>query len=50
VSTDLVLTKRAVEKHVGAIFLRLGLPDEQLVSRRVTAVLMYLAEADARDP
>jgi hypothetical protein len=32
-----------------AIFLRPGLRDEQEVSRRVTAVLMYLAEADARD-
>jgi CheY-like chemotaxis protein len=43
-------TKRAVEKHVGAIFLRLGLRDEQVISRRVTAVLMYLAEADDPDP
>jgi hypothetical protein len=49
VSPALVLTKRAVEKHVGAIFLRPGLRDEQVVSRRVTAVLMYLAEADVRD-
>ena len=49
IADALVLTKRAVEKHVGAIFLRLGLRDEEVVSRRVTAVLMYLAEADARD-
>ena len=35
IAAELVLTKRAVEKHVGAIFLKLGLPSEDLVSRRV---------------
>jgi DNA-binding NarL/FixJ family response regulator len=44
-----VLTKRAVEKHVGAIFLKLGLHDEEVVSRRVAAVLLYLAEPRTRD-
>jgi DNA-binding NarL/FixJ family response regulator len=44
IAESLVLTKRAVEKHVGAIFLKLGLQDEEVVSRRVAAVLMYLAE------
>ena len=43
IADDLVLTKRAVEKHVGAIFLKLGLPGEDVVSRRVAAVLLYLA-------
>ena len=43
IADELVLTKRAVEKHVGSIFLKLGLPDEELVSRRVAAVLLYLA-------
>jgi len=43
IATDLVLTKRAVEKHVGAIFLKLALPGEDIVSRRVAAVLLYLA-------
>jgi DNA-binding NarL/FixJ family response regulator len=43
IAGELVLTKRAVEKHVGAIFLKLGLPGENLVSRRVAAVLLYLA-------
>jgi DNA-binding NarL/FixJ family response regulator len=47
IAEELVLTKSAVEKHIGAIFLKLGLPDEDLVSRRVTAVLLYLAEAGA---
>jgi DNA-binding NarL/FixJ family response regulator len=46
IAEALVLTKRAVEKHVGAIFTRLALNDEEDVSRRVVAVLMYLAERD----
>jgi DNA-binding NarL/FixJ family response regulator len=43
IAEHLVLTKKAVEKHVGSIFLKLGLPEEQVVSRRVAAVLLYLA-------
>jgi DNA-binding NarL/FixJ family response regulator len=46
IADDLVLTKRAVEKHVGAIFQKLGLPDEDQVSRRVAAVLMYLTDGE----
>jgi DNA-binding NarL/FixJ family response regulator len=45
IAESLVLTKRAVEKHVGAIFQKLCLEDDGVVSRRVTAVLLYLAEA-----
>jgi len=40
----LVLTKRAVEKHINAIFLKLGLSQAGDVSRRVKAALIYLAE------
>jgi DNA-binding NarL/FixJ family response regulator len=43
IAEHLVLTKRAVEKHVGSIFLKLSLPEEHVVSRRVAAVLLYLA-------
>jgi DNA-binding NarL/FixJ family response regulator len=46
IAESLVLTKRAVEKHVNSIFLKLGLPEDQDVSRRVKATLIYLAEAD----
>jgi DNA-binding NarL/FixJ family response regulator len=46
IAESLVLTKRAVEKHVGAIFQKLCLEDDEVVSRRVTAVLMYLAAND----
>jgi len=43
IASSLVLTKRAVEKHVGAIFAKLGLEDDEVLSRRVTAVLLYLS-------
>jgi DNA-binding NarL/FixJ family response regulator len=44
IAESLVLTKRAVEKHVNSIFYKLGLPDDQEVSRRVKATLIYLSE------
>jgi DNA-binding NarL/FixJ family response regulator len=40
----LVLTKRSVEKHINAIFLKLGLSDAESVSKRVKATLVFLAE------
>jgi DNA-binding NarL/FixJ family response regulator len=49
IADDLVLTKRAVEKHINAIFLKLGFtygPDSESVSKRVKAALFFLAEAD----
>jgi DNA-binding NarL/FixJ family response regulator len=48
IAADLVLTKRAIEKHINAIFLKLGLSFAQDVSRRVKATLIYLAAT--RDP
>jgi DNA-binding NarL/FixJ family response regulator len=44
IADELVLTKRAVEKHINAIFLKLGLTYAMDVSRRVKAALIYLAE------
>ncbi len=44
IAEQLVLTKRAVEKHVGAIFAKLELDEESLVSRRVAATLVYLGQ------
>ncbi|HEX7610432.1 MAG TPA: response regulator transcription factor [Solirubrobacteraceae bacterium] len=44
IAESLVLTKRAVEKHVNSIFSKLDLPEAHDVSRRVKATLMYLAE------
>jgi DNA-binding NarL/FixJ family response regulator len=45
IAESLFLTKRAVEKHINAIFLKLGLSDAQDVSKRVKAALMLLSEA-----
>jgi DNA-binding NarL/FixJ family response regulator len=47
IAEDLVLTKRAVEKHINAIFLKLDLtysPDADQISKRVKAALIFLAE------
>jgi len=44
IAANLFLTKRAVEKHINAIFLKLGLADAQDVSKRVKAALILLAE------
>lgn len=44
IADALVLTKRAVEKHVNAIFAKLELGDPGHVSPRVKAALLYLAD------
>ena len=49
ISETLVLTKRAVEKHINSIFLKLNLSHSQAaeeVSPRVKAALLFLAESD----
>jgi DNA-binding NarL/FixJ family response regulator len=40
----LFLSERAVEKHINAIFSKLGVSEEAETHRRVKAVLLYLAE------
>ena len=45
IAETLVLTKRAVEKHINSIFMKLGLVTDEDVSRRVAATLMFLADA-----
>lgn len=42
VARRLVLTQRAVEKHINSIFAKLGLTVDDSVDRRVKAVLMFL--------
>jgi DNA-binding NarL/FixJ family response regulator len=46
IADDLVVTKRAVERHINAIFLKLGLREDEDVSRRVKAALLYLADQE----
>ena len=46
IAETLFLTKRAVEKHINSIFLKLGLANVEDVSKRVTATLMFLSDAD----
>ena len=47
IAAALVLSERAVEKHINAIFSKLHLSEEPDVNRRVAAVLMYLTAGDA---
>jgi DNA-binding NarL/FixJ family response regulator len=44
IADALVLSKRAVEKHINAIFLKLNLTQDEDVSRRVKAALIYLSQ------
>jgi DNA-binding NarL/FixJ family response regulator len=43
IAAALVLTERAVEKHINSIFSKLSLSEEPAVHRRVKAVLLYLS-------
>jgi DNA-binding NarL/FixJ family response regulator len=43
IAESLVLTKRAVEKHINSIFIKLRLAGSEEVSKRVKATLMFLA-------
>lgn len=45
IAASLVLTERAVEKHITSVFAKLGLaPEDADVHRRVRAALVYLSE------
>jgi DNA-binding NarL/FixJ family response regulator len=43
IASSLTITKRAVERHINAIFLKLDLGEPADVSRRVKAALVYLS-------
>jgi DNA-binding NarL/FixJ family response regulator len=44
IAGSLILSERAVEKHINSIFSKLGLSQETATHRRVKAVLLYLSE------
>ena len=48
IADSLFLTKRAVEKHINSIFMKLGLADADDVSKRVKATLVFLADVDGQ--
>ena len=50
IAQNLSLSESSVEKHVNAIFTKLDLSGEQLVNRRVAAVLTFLRDAGLRPP
>jgi DNA-binding NarL/FixJ family response regulator len=50
IAESLVLTKRAVEKHINSIFLKLGLASAMETSKRVKATLLFLAETNRQQP
>jgi DNA-binding NarL/FixJ family response regulator len=50
IAESLYLTKRAVEKHINAIFMKLNLRDSDDVSRRVKATLIYLTDEAGGTP
>jgi DNA-binding NarL/FixJ family response regulator len=43
IASRLTITKRAVERHINAIFLKLDLGEPEDVNRRVQAALLYLS-------
>ena len=47
IAASLSLSERAVEKHINSLFSKLGLSEERDVSRRVKAVLLFLAERES---
>ena len=49
IAESLVLTKRAVEKHINSIFMKLRLAGADDVSKRVKATLMFLSHGAPSD-
>ena len=50
IATATGVTKRAVERHINAIFSKLGLSEDEAVNRRVKAVLIFVAESAHHRP
>ena len=50
IAEQLVLSPRAVEKHINSIFAKLGIAEETDSHHRVRAVLLYMAATNTPDP
>ncbi|KAB2340165.1 response regulator transcription factor [Actinomadura rudentiformis] len=50
IATKLTVSVRGVEKHINAIFSKLGIAEEPVVHRRVKAVLLYLDDQGLLSP
>jgi DNA-binding NarL/FixJ family response regulator len=50
IAQALFMSERAVEKHITAVFQKLGLGEETGVNRRVSAVLTFLEAGGGRAP
>jgi DNA-binding NarL/FixJ family response regulator len=50
IAAHLALSESSVEKHVNAIFTKLGLRAEQAIHWRVAAVLRFLCDAGLGPP
>ena len=48
IAKTLYMSDRAVEKHIGSIFQKLGLVEEREVNRRIMAVLAFLEASGPR--
>jgi DNA-binding NarL/FixJ family response regulator len=48
IAANLFMSERAVEKHIGSVFQKLGLIEEGEINRRVVAVLKFLEATNAR--
>lgn len=49
IADTLFLSERAIEKHINSIFTKLDLLPEKETNRRVSAVLLFLAEGGGRE-
>jgi DNA-binding NarL/FixJ family response regulator len=47
IASSLTITKRAVERHINSLFLKLDLGEPESVNRRVMAALLYLSGDNA---
>jgi DNA-binding NarL/FixJ family response regulator len=50
IAAQLTLSESSVEKHINAIFAKLGLSGDQSLHRRIAAVLTFLRDAGLRPP